>query len=363
MSKPVITIIGLGMTGTSLGLGLKRAEGNFEVVGHDKDPGAAGDATKMGAVDRTAWNLFRACDGAELVVLATPLGETEELLKLIADDLREGCLVLVMAKVMQPALDIGAKYLRQDIHFVVGHPILSGVGGALTARPDLFEEIPFCLATSTETDASALQLASDFVERMGAKPLYMDVHEHDGLIAAVEQLPQFVGAVLLQSISDSPAWVEGRRLAGRQFAQSTELGNSPERLFHDFLSNRENLISRIDQLQRTLADWRDKLAEDTLTVDEAADNGSTAEVSQTTTGADEVKTGEKTQEANHSLLTAIRSVWKTRESWEVQAILKDWEMVPQIETQSGGGFMQQMFFGNLFRSKSSGREPSSQQRE
>ena len=38
MSKPVITIIGLGVVGTSIGLALQREAGNFEIVGHDKNP-------------------------------------------------------------------------------------------------------------------------------------------------------------------------------------------------------------------------------------------------------------------------------------------------------------------------------------
>lgn len=337
MANPVITIIGLGLTGTSLGLALKREQGNYEVVGHDKDPAAASAATKQAAVDRSAWNLFRACEGAEMIVLATPLNEMEEILKLISEEVRTGCLVLAIAKVMQPAMSLGEKYLPDSVHFVVGHPILSGVGGMLTARSDLFEDIPFCLSTSTETDTTAFQLASDFVERAGAKPLFMDVSEHDGLIAAVEQLPQFLGAVLLQSISDSRAWVEGRRLAGRPFAQSTELLSGPEGLFHDLMSNRDNLITRIDQLQQSLLEWRKLLATDSV-ADPDREGG----------GEDE-----------HPLLVALREAWRAREIWETQAILKDWDMVPQLEAPSSGGFMQQMFFGNLFR----GRGVSDRERE
>ncbi|MEZ4658259.1 MAG: hypothetical protein R2911_11860 [Caldilineaceae bacterium] len=55
------------------------------------------------------------------------------------------------------------------VHLVAGHPILTGVGSTLTVRPDLFKGAPFCLASGVETDASAIQLASDLVERIGAK--------------------------------------------------------------------------------------------------------------------------------------------------------------------------------------------------
>ncbi len=59
MAKPIITIIGLGLTGTSMGLALQREAGEFEIVGHDKLPEVAQAACKAGAVQRTEWNLFR----------------------------------------------------------------------------------------------------------------------------------------------------------------------------------------------------------------------------------------------------------------------------------------------------------------
>lgn len=345
-SKPVISIIGLGLTGTSMGLGLKQQDGNFEIVGHDKDPDATKSASRIGAVDRTSWNLYKAVEDAEMVVLATPLNELKELLSLLHDDLQEGCLVLAMANVMQPALDLGTAHLPENVHFVVAHPILSGIGGVLTPRNDLFDGAPFCLAASVETDPSALQLASDFVERVGASPLFMDIQEHDGLIAMVEQLPHILGAALLDSVSQSPSWVEGRRVAGRSFAQSTEMGRSPERLFHDIGANRENLLARVDQFQQALSEWRALLATDPdAKTKTAGDDGSSSAPLPKTTGKGDAETAE------HPLMSALQRAFRTRETWETQAILKDWDAEPILETPSAGGFMQQMFFGNLFRGR------------
>ena len=53
MTKPIITIVGLGLTGASMGLGLQREEANFEIVGHDKMPEVAQEARRLGAVQRT----------------------------------------------------------------------------------------------------------------------------------------------------------------------------------------------------------------------------------------------------------------------------------------------------------------------
>src|SRR3954447_9249670 len=101
MAKPIITIIGLGLTGTSMGLGLQREAGTFEIVGHDKKPEVAQETRKLGAVQCTEWNLYKACDGAELIVVATPLVELETLLPLLADDLKPGTLVFAIGSLLQ----------------------------------------------------------------------------------------------------------------------------------------------------------------------------------------------------------------------------------------------------------------------
>ncbi|MBV7329252.1 prephenate dehydrogenase/arogenate dehydrogenase family protein [Chloroflexi bacterium TSY] len=330
MSKPIITIIGLGLTGTSLGLALQRQEGNFEIVGHDKEPNAASGARKMGAVHRTEWNLHRSCESAEMLVLAVPLKELEELLDLIQEDLHSDCLVLAIAKVMQPTLDLAVKHLPSNVHFVTGHPILTGIGGSLTIRDDLFTDVPFCLSTGLETDGAAVQLATDFVERISAKPLFMDAQEHDGIVAGVEQLPQFLAAILLQTMSQSAGWAEARRLAGRQFAQGTELAGGAERLYADFQTNRENILLRIEQFETALAQWRELLTKDF---------------------APESYEGE-----DHPLLAALKQVETVREQWETQAFLKNWDETPVTEQVAGSNFIQQMFFGNLLRNRAIDRE-------
>ena len=230
MAKPKITIIGLGVTGASMGLALQREETDFEIVGHDKSQEATGAARKLNAVNRTEWNLHSACENADLIITAVPLLELDELYGQIAEDLKPGCMVLGVVSLMQPALAIADRHMPEHAHFVAGHPVLTGVGGSLTIRADLFENIVFSLAGGVNTDPSALQLASDFIDRVGSTPLFVDAVEHDGIMAGVEQMPRVMAAALMRMTATSPGWTEARRLAGRQFAQSTELGGSADQL-------------------------------------------------------------------------------------------------------------------------------------
>ncbi|MEZ4735750.1 MAG: prephenate dehydrogenase [Caldilineaceae bacterium] len=319
MAKPKITMIGLGVIGASLGLGLQREPGNFELVGHDKDAENTGRARRLNAVHRTEWNLHNACDGAELILLTLPLNELDETLPHLREDLRPETLVFAITNVMQPAIEIAAKHLAPGTHFVVGHPILTGIGAPLTVRADLFEEVTFGIAAGQQTDPSAVQLASDFVERLGAKPLFVDAQEHDGIIAGVEHLPQLLAAMLMHLSASGAGWREARRLAGRIFAQATEMDATAAELFGALQNNRENLLQRIDQLQQELSVWRE-LLEREAAPDETA-----------------------------PLLTTLEQVVEQRQQWEAQAFLKRWEdpATTPNQTAEARGMFRQMLFGNM----------------
>lgn len=323
MAKPIITILGLGTLGASLGLALQRSAAQAEIVGHDKVPEASQLARKNNVVQRVEWNLHAACEPASLIVLAMPVGEIAETLDLIREDVRPNALVFVLSDVLQPAAQLIEEKLDGPAgsqgHAVVGHPIISGVGGLVTPRADLFDKTMFVVAAGASTDPSALELAANFVESVGAQPLFMDPLEHDGLIAGVEQLPQLLGMATVHMLAASPGWTEARRLAGRTFAQSTDSGRSAENLYAAMRGNRANLLVRLEQFERELAAWKAWLT------------------------AEEDETGEQPLQA------AITDSRAERDRWADQAQLQDWsvgEPVVDAGAQPSGGLLRQMFFGS-----------------
>lgn len=328
MTKPFITIIGLGVTGTSVGLALRQEPGDFEIVGHDKDHGADGAARKLNAVHRSEWNLHRACEGASMIIVAVPMTEIGETLQLIAEDLTPNCLVLVLNSLMQPVVQMAAQSLPQHANIVVGHPILMG-GPTPEPHARLLHEATFCLAAAPQTGAGALELASDFVERIGAKPHFMDALEHDGIMAGVEQLPTLLGATLVHMSARSPGWRESQQLAGRRFAHSTNIGSNAASIFRALYDNRDNLLHRINLFQAELEGWRSLLSE------------------------------EAPPAKSHPLLDALTAAVAEREAWAQAAITQEWDNVaaPMPQSEGSGGVFRQLFLGNWGRRGSRNEPP------
>ncbi|MBC8249646.1 MAG: prephenate dehydrogenase [Anaerolineales bacterium] len=264
MSKPRITIVGLGFIGGSIGLALHQAEADFEVVGHDRERGAANQAKKIGAVDKTDWNLVSACEDADLIVIAVPVGGIKDTLAAIGPYLKPGCLITDTASIKSPVIEWAEEILPEEVNFVGGNPIVRDAGttgtdpssgGIDAARADLFSGAIYCLTPAAGTASDAVRLASDFVYLLGAKPYFLDPLEHDGLMAGVDHLPFVLSAALLGVTTESASWREMRRLAGGAFENATRFVSADPTTYRDAcLVNRENIVRWIDA-------WSGKLGE------------------------------------------------------------------------------------------------------
>jgi prephenate dehydrogenase len=265
-SKPRIAIVGLGLIGSSIGLKLREAEVASSVVGHDREPGINNKAKKLGAVDKAEWNLINACEDSDLVILATPVGEMEATMEAIGQYLRPGCVVMDTGSLKSPVLAWAGQHLPENTHFVGGNPIIPALEGdklgVEAARADLFEKSLFCLAPSPTADPAAVKLASDLVMILGARPIYFDPAEHDGLLAAVDHLPVLLSLAMMETVVQQPSWRELRKVAGASFETSTQLASSEPPGFGSVcLTNRDNILRWIDAYIASLTSFREGLME------------------------------------------------------------------------------------------------------
>ncbi|HID62031.1 MAG TPA: prephenate dehydrogenase/arogenate dehydrogenase family protein [Anaerolineae bacterium] len=266
MSKPRITIVGLGLIGGSIGLALRQAGNDYEVVGHDRELAVAGKARKRGAVSKTEWNLISACEGADLIIIATPVVAIKETLVALAPYLKPGCLITDTASIKGPVMAWAKEILPDTVNFVGGDPVISqkasAAGSLLTgiegARADLFQGGLYCLIPSSETAPQAVQLATDLVHLLGARPFFLDAAEHDGLVAGVDHLPFVLSAALLGTTITSPAWREMRKLAGDAFQSVTCFSSADAATYRDAcLTNGENIVRWIDACLARLKELRE----------------------------------------------------------------------------------------------------------
>jgi prephenate dehydrogenase len=265
-----ITIIGLGQIGASLGLALKEHTRLAARAGYDKDLSIARRAERLGALDRVHINLPNAVSQADLVLLCLPIGEVREVFRLIAPDLKPEAVVMDTAPVKGVVAGWAKELLPESTHYVGLVPVVNPAYlhspdyGLDAAHEDLFKDTPMLIGTPPNTASAAIKLAADLTRLLGATPLFAELVELDSLMAATHILPQLLAAALINATIDQPGWREGRKLAGRPYAEVsgpiTHMG-SPEGLADSALLNRENVLRTVDGYLAALQAIRADIAE------------------------------------------------------------------------------------------------------
>ena len=266
-----ITIIGTGLIGASIGLALGEHKDMFFRVGHDREIRIANQAKQMGALDRVDINLPNSVTNAAIVVLALPLDQIRETLKIIAPDLKEDVVVMDTAPVKNDVLQWAQELLPPQRYYVGITPVLNPAyldmpgTGVEAAHADMFKNGVIAILSPRGVPSEAIKLATDFSHLLGAEHLFIDPVELDSMMAATHILPQVVAAALLNTTVGKPGWLEARKLAGRPYAAATSaMEKFGERginsLSSQAISTREHLVRLIDEYINTLNVLRQHLA-------------------------------------------------------------------------------------------------------
>jgi prephenate dehydrogenase len=262
-----ITIIGMGLIGTSLGMALRSANekeaplGQIYVTGYDKNNRATSDARGRLAIDREAHSLGEALREAQLVVLAVPVQIIREILLAIAPVLPNGVVVTDVASVKGQVMAWARELLPTTAEFVGGHPMAgrerSGPGAA---SPDLFKEAVYCLTPSPRARQGAIDLVDAMVQQLGAKTYFIDPDEHDAYVAGVSHLPFLLSTALVELTSTSPGWKEMAPLAATGFRDISRLASGDPEMHRDIcLTNRAAIVRWLDEAARNLLDIREQI--------------------------------------------------------------------------------------------------------
>lgn len=263
-----ITIVGMGLIGTSLGMALRSANeeqarlGPTVITGYDRDPRATAEARGRLAIDRQARTLTEALHEADLVVVAVPALVARELFREMAPLLAHGAIVTDTISTKAQVLEWARELLPRTASFVGGHPMAGKEqSGAQAADPHLLNGAIYCLTPDALTKPEAVQVVEAMVRQAGAKPYYLDPLEHDSFVAGVSHLPFLLSTGLVEVTTASSSWREMSTLAATGYRDMSRLASGDTVMHRDIcLTNAEAITRWIDATSEWLADLRAHLA-------------------------------------------------------------------------------------------------------
>src|SRR5437763_10505378 len=213
-----VAIIGLGLIGGSIGLALHKAKAAQQIVGYDVRKGIRNQARKSGAIDQPYTALADAVRGAELIILATPVGAMRSLLQDIAQSATPGAVVTDVASTKAQVISWAEEFLPSSVAFVGGHPMTGKeLSGVEAADANLFQGRIYCLTPTARTRPVAINKVTALIEALGARGRFLEPAEHDGQVAGGGHL-RFVAAIAeVETVATGPAGGDAAMLAAGGF--------------------------------------------------------------------------------------------------------------------------------------------------
>jgi len=235
----LVTIIGLGLIGGSIGLALRqRKESGWEISGCSRRQKTVDSALSLGAIEQGTTSLKDAVKQADFVIIATPVMTIKEIFSEVA--------------MLPPTVD-----------FIGGHPMAGReTYGIQAAKADLFRGCTYCLTPAEKADPKSIDAVTGMVKKLGAIPFFLDAQGHDNLVAGISHLPMLLSVALVSLTTKSPSWSEMSKLAASGYHDLSRLASgNPEVNTHICLSNKEAIVNWIDKFSKELERYRQLVVE------------------------------------------------------------------------------------------------------
>ena len=244
-----LVVCGVGLIGGSFALALKAAGVVDEVVGVGRSRATLDAAVRLGVIDRIALGWDDALAGAELVLLAMPVGQMGEAMRELAPRLGGGTLVTDAGSTKQDVIAAARRHLGDKIaRFIPGHPIAGAEkSGVAAAGADLYRGKRVVLTPLAENVRADIDRLCAVWTACGAVVVELDPATHDQTFAAVSHLPHLLAYTLVHELAGRDDSERLFSFAAGGFKDFTRIASSHPEMWRDICTaNRTPLIAEVD---------------------------------------------------------------------------------------------------------------------
>lgn len=257
MSGPFahVAIVGLGLIGSSVARAVRACLPQLRVTGYDANADTRRAAAALGFCHDVMDDAASAVAGADLVILAVPVGRMADAAAAIAPALAPGC---VISDVGSSKADVAAKLAAAlPGHAIVpAHPVAgtenSGPGAGFAT---LFAGRWCILTPLSDTPAAATTRVDALWTALGARVEVMDAVHHDLVLAVTSHLPHLIAYTIVGTASELEEVTEGEviKYSAGGFRDFTRIAASDPVMWRDvFLTNRDAVLTMLQRFNEDL---------------------------------------------------------------------------------------------------------------
>lgn len=245
-----LLIFGVGLIGGSIALDSQKKRMFNQVIGVQREGGTSlSSFVSNGMLDKISKNLNDDIKQADLIVIATPVAQVQNILKKIYPSLSSRTIVIDVGSTKSNIMHFAKEELKEKFaQFVGSHPIAgSEKHGPTAAIVNLFENKDIILTPEAETDSSKLEMIVRFWEDLGGIIKTMDPLEHDQIFSTVSHIPHLIAYNMVNLIAQKNNTDTLLEFAASGFKDFSRIAGSSPEVWKDIsLANKTAILNDLD---------------------------------------------------------------------------------------------------------------------
>ncbi len=198
-----VTLIGIGLIGSSIARVIKRDKIARHLVAVAKSKKTIDTVLKLGIADSVTLDSSEAVKDADMVMLCSPLGTYKKIVREIGPNLKRGCILTDVGSVKGCVFeDIEIEKLL-GVNLVPAHPVAgTEYSGPEAGFVELFEG-RWCVITPDKTASKeSIEKICKLWEAAGSNVEIMDPNHHDQIMAMTSHLPHLISYTIVGTATD-----------------------------------------------------------------------------------------------------------------------------------------------------------------
>lgn len=249
-------MVGLGLIGGSIALAIKKEHKACVIYGFDINENQLKVAKSLGVIDEITDSMEEGIKDADLIVLATPVAKTEQLLEEICHyKFKENAIITDVGSTKQTIVEKAVCLQNKKVTFIGGHPMAgSHKSGVEAAKEHLFENAFYILTPSPTTNMNQVIQLQNWLKGTKAKFVELAADQHDRLAGAISHFPHLIAASLVNQVANmEQADPMVSDMAAGGFRDITRIASSNPIMWRDILLHNKEVILSL------LASWESEM--------------------------------------------------------------------------------------------------------
>lgn len=251
-----VTIIGLGLIGSSLARIIKSASLAERLILTDKNPDVLAKARTLGLGDHIEHDVSRAVEHADLVVMAVPVGAMAAVTAQIASALKNGVVITDTGSTKVSVINDMAPHVPPHAVFIPSHPIAgTEYSGPEAGFESLFKD-RYWIVTPNDAPAADVDRLIGFLRGTGAIVESMDSAYHDKVLAITSHLPHLIAYTIVGTAFDLEQDLQNDviRFSASGFRDFTRIASSDPIMWRDvFMKNSDAVLEMLQRFNEDLS--------------------------------------------------------------------------------------------------------------